>query len=236
MSAQLALNLRLRDSASFANFYAAGNAEALDCLRRAVGSLARGENSERVIYLWGPSGSGRTHLLQAACHHAQEARRTFAYIPFFEVADLAPTLLEGIESAPLVCLDDLQAVAGKSDWEEAIFAVAERLRARHQGLLVVAASAAPAHVGLGLPDLVTRLSWGPVFPLQTLNDDDKLEALQWRATRLGLELPLDVARYVLARHPRNMNSLFEWLDRADKQSLVAQRRLTIPFVRGLQKG
>jgi DnaA family protein len=234
MSAQLALNLRLKDSASFANFHAARNAEALDCLRRALDALAAAQPGERVLSLWGPAGSGRTHLLQGACHRAQELGLAFAYVPFTDATAFTPDLLDGFEQAPLVCLDDLHAIAGKHAWEQALFALVERLRAR-QGLLIAAADAAPAHIGLTLPDLVTRLTWGPGYPLQTLSDDEKLAALQRRAQRLGLELPTEVAAYVLARHPRDMHSLFAWLDRADRQSLIAQRRLTIPFVRGLEK-
>lgn len=234
MSAQLALNLRLRDSASFANFSPARNAEAVDCLRRALDALIAGSSTERVIYLWGAGGSGRSHLLQAACHHAHAAAREFVYLPLAETVGLAPTLLEELESTPLICLDDLQAIAGQRAWEESVFALAERLRAR-AGLLIVAANAPPAQLGVTLPDLVTRLGWGPVYPLHALTDEEKLAALQLRAARLGLELPPDVARYVLARYPRDMNSLFAWLDRADRQSLAAQRRLTIPFVRQLEK-
>ncbi len=234
MSAQLALNLRLRESASLANFHPARNAEALDCLRRALDSLTAEKPTEPVVYLWGPSGSGRTHLLQAACHRAQALALSFVYVPFNEVHSLSPSLLDGFESAALVCLDDLHAIAGSRAWEEAVFALTERLRAR-DGLLVVAADAPPVQLKITLPDLITRLSCGPVYPLQLLDDEEKLAALQLRASRLGLELPLDVARYVLARYPRDMGSLFAWLDRTDRQAFVSQRRLTIPFVRELEK-
>lgn len=233
MSAQLALNLRLRDSASFVNFHPARNAAAVDCLRRALDALGTGTLSERVIYLWGPAASGRTHLLQAACHDAQARALTFSYVPLQDALQLTPASLDDLDAARLVCLDDVQAIAGKRSWEEAVFALTERLRARN-GLLIAAADAPPAQLKLTLPDLVTRLTWGPVFPLHTLDDEEKLAALQLRATRLGLELPTEVARYVLARYPRNMNSLFAWLDRMDRQSLAAQRRLTIPFVRELE--
>lgn len=232
MSAQLALNLRLRDSASFANFSPARNAEALDCLRRALDTLSGGSPSERVIYIWGPTGSGRSHLLQAACHYAQVLASNFSYVPLHDAIQLSPASLDDLDAAPLVCLDDVQAVAGKRAWEESVFAVAERLRSR-SGLLIAAADAPPTQLNLTLPDLVTRLGWGPVFSLHALDDDEKIAALQLRAQRLGLELPVEVARYVLARYPRDMNSLFAWLDRADRQSLAAQRRLTIPFVREL---
>jgi len=233
MSAQLALNLRLRESASFANFHPAANAEALDCLRRALDSLAASQATQRVIYLWGAAGSGRTHLLQAACHRAQELGLGCAYLPLAEAIAATPASFDGLESTPVVALDDLQMLVSRREWETAVFTLAECVRAR-AGLLLVAASAAPTSLGLSLPDLVTRLSWGPVYALRTLADDDKLAALQLRANRLGLELPADVARYVLARYPRDMHTLFAWLDRADRRSLASQRRLTIPFIRGLE--
>lgn len=234
MSAQLALNLRLKDSASFTNFYPAGNAEAVDCLRRALESLQRGKSPERVIYLWGSSGSGRTHLLQAVSHQAHAYALPFSYVPLFEVRRLSPSVLDGLEAVQLVCVDDLHAVAGVRIWEEAIFTLVERLTARG-GLFIASADAPTAQLALTLPDLVTRLAWGPVYSLQPLSDDEKLAALQLRASRLGLELPLDVARYVLARYPRDMGSLFSWLDRMDRQSLAAKRRITIPFLRELER-
>lgn len=232
MSAQLALNLRLKDSASFANFLPAYNAEAVDCLGRAVESLRHGRSSERVIYLWGPSGAGRTHLLQAASHQAQAVDLPFSYVPLYEVRRLSPSVLDGLEAVQLVCLDDTHAVAGVRAWEEAVFTLIERLTARG-GLLVASADAPAAQLALTLPDLATRLAWGPVYALQPLSDEEKLAALQLRAGRLGLELPVEVARYVLARYPRDMVSLFSWLDRIDRQSLVAKRRITIPFLREL---
>jgi DnaA-homolog protein len=234
MSAQLALNLRLKDSASFANFYPARNAEAVDCLRRALESLQHGKSSERVIYAWGPSGSGRTHLLQAVSHQAQSLALPFSYVPLFEVRRLSPSVLDGLEAVQLVCLDDLHAIAGVRAWEEAVFTLIERLTT-HGGLFVASADAPVAQLSLTLPDLVTRLAWGPVYPLQPLSDEEKLAALQLRASRLGLELPPEVARYVLARYPRDMVSLFSWLDRMDRHSLVAKRRITIPFLRELER-
>jgi DnaA family protein len=233
MSAQLALNLRLRDSASLENFLATHNAEAVDCLRRALESAAAGTSTERVIFLAGGSGSGRTHLLQAASRRAGELGLTFAYVPLADAVHLSPALLEDFESTRVVCCDDVDAIAGNRVWQDAMFALAERLRVGN-GLLLIAGSAPPASVGLTLPDLVTRLSWGPVFALHSLDDDEKLSALQLRASRMGLELPPDVGRYVIARYPRDMQSLFAWLDRVDRESLAAQRRLTIPFVKGLE--
>jgi len=70
-----------------------------------------------------------------------------------------------------------------------------------------------------------------VFQLQPLSDEDKLRALQLRASRRGLHLNEEVGRYILTRGSRSMNSLFDVLERLDHASLQARRKLTIPFVK-----
>ena len=85
--------------------------------------------------------------------------------------------------------------------------------------------------GLTLPDLSSRLAWGVVFQLQNLDDQDKQQMLQLRAALRGLQLPDEVARYILSRGARGMGELFTALERLDQASLQAQHRLTIPFVK-----
>ncbi|HKJ77017.1 MAG TPA: DnaA/Hda family protein, partial [Gammaproteobacteria bacterium] len=83
----------------------------------------------------------------------------------------------------------------------------------------------------GLPDLVSRLGWGLIFHVRPLSDEQMIDALQLRARQRGLDLPADVARYLLRHYRRDMTSLASLLERLDHASLVAQRRLTIPFVK-----
>jgi len=236
---QLALNIQLRDGSSFDNFYAVRNREAASGLTLAVqraaditAQIGRAGGFEQ-IFLWGESGCGKTHLLEAAARLVQEHGLAPAYVPFQTSLAFPPHFLEGLESSPLVCLDDLQVVAGNRLWEEAVFHLYERLRGG-RGMLLVAATANPAHLGLSLPDLVTRLGAGLVYQLCSLTDDDKLAALRLRARNRGLDMSEDVARYVLSRYPRDPHALFLLLDRIDQASLAAQRRLTIPFIRSMQ--
>lgn len=234
MSAQLPLNVRLRDSSSFDNFWSARNREAVASLKAATDALGDGGGPrEAVIYLWGEPGTGRTHLLEAACHAAHARGQSAAYVPLAEARTLAPALLEDREMTALVCLDDLDVIAGDAAWERAVFALTERLRAAH-GTLVVGARRGPAQLGLSLPDLASRLAWGLVYQLHALSDEDKLDAVRLRAARRGLELSDEVARYMLQRHARDLHSLFGLLDRLDQASLAQQRRITIPFLRGLE--
>lgn len=231
MNTQLALNLRLRDASSFENFFVGRNREPFDLLRRvaqaAVSSPAAG------LYLWGESGTGKTHLLEATCRAAQAAGRNPVYVPLRHHAEWSPAMLDDVEQGGLVCVDDVQAIAGELHWERALFALYERLRGEG-GMLVVAARVRPGALGLGLPDLATRLAAGLVYPLQPLTDPEKIDALRLRARRRGFELTEEVANYLLTRHPRDLHTLFALLDRLDTATLAAQRRLTIPFLRSLE--
>lgn len=219
----MTLRVGLRDSATFANFLAGDNAAALHLLQ---------QGGEPFVYLWGGQGSGRTHLLQAACHAESAHGGSPAYLPLAALARAGTAVLDGLEQMSLVCLDDLQAVAGQGAWEEGLFHLYNRVRDAG-GRLLAAADAGPAVLGVQLADLRSRLSWGPVFQLQSLDDAGKLAALQLRARARGMELGAEVGAYLLRRCPRDMHALFELLERLDQASLAAQRRLTIPFVREL---
>lgn len=223
--AQLPLGVGLRDDATFANFLPRGNAALVAALRAQLDA-----DGESFIYLWGREGSGRSHLLQAACHAASARDKRALYLPLDELGHFPPHMLEGVERVDLVVIDDLDAVVGRKRWEEALFHGFNRLRDAGKRL-VIAAPAAPRQLDIHLPDLASRLTWGMTFQLQNLNDDGRFEALQLRARVRGMQLPDEVTRYILHRGPRRLGELFAALERLDRASLSAQRKLTIPFVK-----
>ena len=219
MNTQLPLAITWRDQATFANFYTGDNAQLVESLQLA---------SEPLIFLWGEAGCGKTHLLQAVCQ--QSDKSTPVYLPMSELMQLQPAALQGMEAMDPICIDDVQLVAGNKDWEEALFHLFNRVRDLGKRL-IVSGNAPPNQLNIQLPDLVTRLGWGTVYQVKTLDDEGKKTALQQRAKNRGLQLPDDVMEFVLRRSSRDTNSLFELLDRLDIASLVEQRKLTIPFVK-----
>ncbi len=226
MSTQLALPLGLRDDATFDNFFPGVNAHCVTALTAAASG-----SGYPFIYLWGQVGAGRSHLLQAACHLAAQKNRTCVYLPLC-TPDLAVQILHDLEHINLVCIDDIEAIAQDKVWEEGLFHLYNRVRDMGTTLLIAGAHP-PQRLGLGLPDLVSRLAWGVVFQLHLLSDEEKLAALAMRAKLRGLVLSDEVGQFLLRRCPRNMTQLFSILDRLDKASLQAQRKLTIPFVKSV---
>jgi len=182
----------------------------------------------RTVWLWGRAGTGKSHLLQAACAAAGEQGGTAAY---FDLATVPATeWLEGCEDLATVCLDNVDAVAADERWNTAIFRLYTLMQDGRSRLLV-ASAAPPASLPFALPDLRSRLLASSVHQLHELDEAGQLAALQLRAARRGLDLSHDAALYLVHRLPRDLHSLFAVLDQLDEASLAAQRRLTIPFLR-----
>ncbi|MGL5364634.1 MAG: DnaA regulatory inactivator Hda, partial [Plesiomonas shigelloides] len=136
-----------------------------------------------------------------------------------------------MEHLALVCIDNIELIAGDPEWELAIFDLYNRIREQGRTRLLIAGDQAPRQLNLTLPDLASRLDWGQIYKLYPLADEDKLQALQARARLRGFEMPEDVGRFLLKRLSRDMRTLFDTLDKLDHASIAAQRKLTIPFVK-----
>jgi len=228
---QLPLGIKLPDSATFSNLVHGRNGEAVYHLQACLSS-AQTAHDHRAVYLWGGAGCGKSHLLQAACHALSAQGEATAYLPLRHHEQLHPDMLEGLENLALVCVDDVEAVAGKQSWEDALFHLYNRVQTG-AGVLLLSGNAAPTSLGLVLADLASRLGWGLVFQLHHLDDAGKKQALQLRARSRGFTLPDEVADYLLRYYPRDIHAQFALLDRLDTASLVEQRRLTVPFVKAV---
>jgi DnaA family protein len=223
---QLPLGVRLADRAVFASFLAGPNLQALEHVRELAFGASGG-----IAWLCGPTGSGKTHLLQAACAAAGESLRA-GYYPLCELGPLGCAVLEGLPQIECLCLDDVDAVAGELEWERSLFGVYREVEERG-GRLIAAAAKPPALLSWALPDLGSRFAASAVFQLRVLDEFEQRQALKLRAHVRGLELPEQSARWLQRRFPRDMRSLYELLDILDEAAIIAQRRLTVPFIRSV---
>ena len=230
---QLPLGVRIPDRAVFQSFLPAKNLQALEhAIRVAEGGVSG------ATWICGPVGVGKTHLLQAVCAQADAGGGgggRAGYFPLAELASLGVGVLEGLTtSLDCVCIDDIDRVVGELEWEHALFGVL-RETLEKDGRLVVSAKAPPALLPWKLPDLGSRFTAAAIFQLRELDESEQQAALQLRARVRGFELPDDTSRWLQRRFPRDMGTLYQLLDTLDEAALIAQRRLTIPFIRSVLK-
>ena len=225
---QIPLPIGTFDRYEFTSYQAGRNDEVLTALN----SVVQGQDVSN-IYLWGSQGTGKSHLLQAVCSVTTDQGRKSVYIPLSH-PDLMPDILTGLTSMDVVCIDDLDRIAGIEDWELRLFMLFNEMREQHKPL-VFAAHTSPRALNLTLPDLESRLSWGLVYHLESIDEETLAIALKTRARSRMFDLPDEVIDFLIRRVSRDTHTLFTILEQLDKASLQSKRRLTVPFVKDLLK-
>lgn len=222
---QLALAIQLNDEARLHDFCWTNNT-----LIKSQFEMMFRQQGERLLYLWGNTGSGKSHLLQAFC---QEISSPYSavYLPLSLLKEWGPESIEGVEMQDLICIDDIDAIAGNSHWEEALFHLYNRIKDNEHSQLIISGKLPPAAMPIKLPDLRSRLGWGLVMQVNELEDEDKITTLQHHAQKRGFDFPTSVGQFLLNRCSRNMHDLNQLLNHLDRASLAAQRKITIPFVK-----
>ncbi len=217
-ASQLSLDIRLRDDATFENY---------------IGAVPAGlSGADRFVCLWGNHGTGKSHLLQALCHQARQENHGVIYIQ--DLKRHSPEILRSLETFHLVCLDDADHIIGRESWEIALFHLINAVLDGHSRL-VVSLTSSPASPDYALPDLGSRMRAAMAVRLEPLDDEQKMILLKRRASLRGFGIGEDVARYILARAPRDMHSLIAMLEILETETLRQQRQVTIPFARKILK-
>jgi DnaA family protein len=224
---QLALAVTLPDDETYTSYF--GGEQSLEVTHLKT-AFANREKQFQFTYLCGLADSGKSHLLYATCVYAQDLGLSPMLLSLRDVLHYGPEMLDGLDNLDVVCVDDLQLIAGHEGWEKALFNFFNRFNEKGK-LLVIAADLLPSMLNLSLPDLESRLTWGTTFQIRSMSDDDKAEALVKRAKMRGLELSDECSRFLLTRLSRDMRALLDVLDKLDHASMAAQRKLTIPFIK-----
>lgn len=227
MSTQLPLALRWPRRQRFEHFHEGENAAAVDALRAAATDA-----SAPWVFLAGPLGSGRTHLLIAACQAAIAAGRTAQYLPLAGLRGSRAEAIRGMAGSDVLAIDDIDSIAGEAEAEHALFDTFNRYRAEGCTLLI-SALGAPVSLDIALPDLRSRLGSLTQAVLKPLADDERRAVLREQAGARGIELDDVVLDWLFAHHARDLGTLLDLLDTLDRASLAAQRRVTVPFLRNL---
>jgi DnaA-homolog protein len=209
---QLALDLLLDTAPTFNNFVVGTNHELIQHLA---------DSTQRSVYLWGETGSGKTHLLKAMTASGG------LYLSANELTS------DGLSSPPtLLAIDHLENIAHSS--LSALFALQNHYRQTPGHRLLIASRLAPMSVAQELDqrdDVSSRLAWGLTLRLQALSDDEKALAISAFFSSRGTEINGDVIPYLLTRQSRNIKDLATLADKLDRYAFSEKRAVTLPLVR-----
>ncbi|MDV6314942.1 DnaA regulatory inactivator Hda [Idiomarina sp. HP20-50] len=228
---QLPLAVQLPDDEIFSTFLVGNNLTLSSWLKALPETEPPLKRNQQLTWLSGAHGVGKSHLMHSVIAAVEQQQR-IAYLPLRELAKVdAAAVLQGIDQADLICLDDIDAVTAEPSWNFELFSLINRVTDNESTRLIMTAQQSAVQSQVQLPDLQSRFQWATGFQVQPLTDQEKVEALILRAQWRGLELPKDVAGFMTQRLGRSMRDLMTALNELDKASITFQRRLTIPFVK-----
>jgi DnaA family protein len=225
---QLALDIGLATGPTLANFFAGPNEAALRHLQLWVGEKSAVARSPVPTYLWGPGGSGKSHLLKAARESLREQGASSRHaVGWMDAAMLEPP--EYNEAWVLVLLDDVHLYTARQ--QQAAFNWFVNAQTQQIGVLA-AGELPPSELKLR-EDLRTRLGWGHIFALQVLDESARRAVLRKAADARGVFLGDEVMDFMLTRFSRDLGSLMELLELLDGYALQSKRAITIPLIKAM---
>ncbi len=203
------------------NFIFSSNAELQEQIRYPL---------QNNFFLYASKAHGKTHLLHAIYRQYLQHNRQSILIPLSLYHQLTPEILDNLDTMDLICVDDLQYIAGNEAWEVAFYQLYNQLR-QSNCKLVITADKHLEQLGIGLKDLYSRLQWGINYSLRPLDDADKIKFLVQRAHQKSLALPENVARYIVNRVARDMSVIVDILEQLEYLTLEKKSKLSIAFVK-----
>lgn len=224
------LDLQIHPQCTFDSFETGENALIVNSLM----SIASGRSEEIQVAIWGGPQTGKTHLLQAVVHKAMASGCTPMYLPLANFADYEPELLQGLERFDMVCIDDMDAICNQQSWERRFVELLDGWRQRGVRIICTLQGNPAAGSLFSLPDLNSRLTWGAVHKLKSLNESGLEQALCRHAKSRGINLAPDVCSYLLTHCQRSIGELVQSLDRIARLSLSEHRKITVALLRRLQ--
>ncbi len=221
---QLALQIQINESASLNNFFVSkNNYKTIQILKNI---LIDSDNGTQ-IFIDDQGSNGKSYLLQAICNDFSNSNNSSIYIPIQEAINLDPSILEGVSELNLICIDDVDLINKRREWEIALFNLINECYEK-DCLLLLSGSINKLEA---IPDLVSRIKKMEILRLEAINDDELLEASQAISKNLNIEISDKNLNYLINNSRRDIKTIFRTLSRLEKESLERKKSIGLNLIK-----
>ena len=182
------------------------------------------------LFIYGTKESGKTFLLQAMCNSYSSMSKSSLYIPLKKVMNFGVEIFESLENIDLICVDGIEEVISKIEWETAIFNLINKALIS-ESRLILTSSKDLKSLNFSLLDLESRIRKIQSYELHPINDKDIFDALKYISKLTSINLGDKEARYLVTYSQRNISNLVHILESLDQLSMEMKRKITIPLIK-----
>ena len=182
------------------------------------------------LFIYGTKESGKTFLLQAMCNSYSSMSKSSLYIPLKKVMNYGVEIFESLETIDLICVDGIEDVISKIEWEKAIFNLINKALISGSRIILTSSKDLKS-LNFLLPDLESRIRKIQSYELHPINDKDIFDALKYISKLTSINLGDKEAKYLVTYSQRNISNLVQILESLDQLSMEMKRKITIPLIK-----
>ena len=221
---QLALQIQINERASLNNFFVSkNNSKTIQILK----NILLDSNNGVQMFIDDLGSNGKSYLLQAICNDFSNSNNSSIYIPMQEAINLDPSILEGVSELNLICIDDVDLINKRREWELALFNLINECYEKDCFLLL----SGSVNKLEAIPDLVTRIKKMETLRLEAINDDELLEATQAISKNLNIEISDKNMNYLINNSKRDIKTIFRTLSQLEKESLERKKSIGLNLIK-----
>tara|TARA_Y100000991_G_C21970207_1_gene348993 strand:+ start:1862 stop:2572 length:711 start_codon:yes stop_codon:yes gene_type:complete len=228
---QLSFDFMAPNDCTLESYFWGANTQVRSCFET---MLAGGHSSQRFVFLYGPAGSGITHLLKGFSHALQQGHCQVLYLSFRALSQY-PSYFGQWDAVEWLILDDVEFIENSSEWQERVLALYESLLPTKTRLLI-GSHCSPRQLDIALPDLKSRLMNFWEYRLELMSDEDKVLCLEYITRQQGLMVDRPVLEYMLAHMARNVGQMLVMLKSAESVASINKTKITIPIIKSIASG
>ena len=224
---QLIFPFQINQKASFESFFC--SPDNIELMSR-LADLLVSKNADELI-INGAEGSGKSFLMQAICNELSSSGKQFAFMPMNKAINMGVEIFQNLASLNAVCIDDLQLILSREEWETALFNLINECQQSNCSLILSFGGNQSLEDITQLPDLLSRIKRMEFMKLQAVQDECLNQALDFVSQQLGINLEKAELEFLLKHQTREFSLLVDNLMVLDKQAASLKRKITIPLIK-----